>query len=110
MASRGGCDARSYIPRARGESGGSSERRGTVAELLESIPYLLADRLLPPLRVVNDVLRRGVHDAGMSGGCSWRPFEITPVRVGRSCTRSVRSRSKHTMPVRRAAGMGSDHR
>jgi hypothetical protein len=39
-----------------GGVGGSTERRGTVAELLESIPYLLSARLVPPLRVVDDVL------------------------------------------------------
>ena len=47
-----------------------------MAELLESVPYLLAARLALPLRVVNDVPRRGFQDAGMSGGCTWRPFAI----------------------------------
>ena len=36
----------------------------------------------PQLLVVNDVFRRGIHDAGMSGGCSWRPFEITQSEWG----------------------------
>ncbi len=62
--------------------GGSSERHGTLADLMASVPYLLSARLIPPLRVVNDVLRTGVHDAGMSGGCTWEPFEITASEWG----------------------------
>ena len=42
---------------------------------MRDIPYLALD-VLPPLRVANDVLRRGESDAGMSGGCRWEPFEI----------------------------------
>ena len=53
------------------------EKRGTLADLLASVPYFLSARLIPPLRVVNDLLGRGAHDAGMSGGCAWAPFEIT---------------------------------
>jgi hypothetical protein len=49
---------------------------GTVADLLESIPYLLSMGVIPPLPVVNDVLRGGISDAGMSGGCRWDPVEI----------------------------------
>ena len=51
--------------------------RGTIADLLEAIPYMLVPRLVPPWRVVNDLLRRGGGDAGMSGACAWEPFEIT---------------------------------
>ena len=56
------------------------------------MPYLLHD-FIPPLPVLNDLLKHGVpnhiypdgllpngkvqYDAGMSGGCSWQPFEIT---------------------------------
>jgi hypothetical protein len=50
---------------------------GTVADLLESIPYLLALGVIPPLLVVNDLLRRGISDAGMSGGCRWEAFEVS---------------------------------
>jgi hypothetical protein len=60
-----------------GGVGGSTKKRGTLADLLASVPYLLSARLIPPLRVVNDVLRKGVRDAGMSGGSAWEPFEIT---------------------------------
>jgi hypothetical protein len=33
----------------------------------------------PPLFVLNDVLAKGVLDAGMSGGAEWEPFQITAV-------------------------------
>jgi hypothetical protein len=32
---------------------------------------------VPPLRVLNRLLAVGRHDAGMSGGCTWRPFRLT---------------------------------
>ncbi len=63
---------------------------GTLKELLFAMPYLMTD-LIPPLRVLNGLLRNGVpnhiypdglpdgkvqFDAGMSGGCAWKPFEI----------------------------------
>ena len=60
-----------------GGVGGSFERTGTVSDLLLSIPYLLSSQLIPPLRVVNDLLMKGICDAGMSGGCTWDPFQIT---------------------------------
>jgi len=50
--------------------------RGTLLDLIQAIPYLSAGNLIPPLRVLNDVLRRGRRDAGMSGGAIWRPFSI----------------------------------
>ena len=56
---------------------GETETRGTATDLPASIPYVLSAGLVPPLRVVNDLFRKGLHDAGMSGGCTWEPFEIT---------------------------------
>lgn len=56
---------------------GTVKESGTLKDLLFEIPYLLASGLIPPLRVLNELLRTGVHDAGMSGGCKWRPFEIS---------------------------------
>lgn len=55
--------------------------RGSVAALLRDIPYLLIGGLIPPLLVINGVLRKGVDDAGMSGGCRWDPFEITEAEL-----------------------------
>ena len=48
----------------------------SLVELLDAIPYLLLE-LIPPLKVVNQVLATGCEDAGMSGGCRWEPFQIT---------------------------------
>ena len=46
-----------------------------MADLVRDIPYLALD-VLPPLRVVNDVLRQGEYEGGMSGGWRWEPFGI----------------------------------
>ena len=60
-----------------GGVGGSFEERGTVADLLQTIPYLLTPRIVPPHHVINELLAKGTVDAGMSGGCKWEPFQIT---------------------------------
>jgi hypothetical protein len=60
----------------RGVDSEGARREGTPADLLENIPYLLVLKVIPPLSVVNDLLRRGISDAGMSGGVRWEPFEI----------------------------------
>src|SRR5262245_49010318 len=64
----------SYV--VSGGAGGALERKGTVADLLRAIPYLLMARIVPPLHVTNDLLARGGTDAGMSGGCTWNPLQI----------------------------------
>jgi hypothetical protein len=64
----------SYV--VSGGMGGEFPRSGTLADLLLEIPYLLTGRITPPLHVVNDLLARGIDDAGMSGGCQWEPFQI----------------------------------
>ena len=57
---------------------GSVTKKGSLKNLLFAIPYFLVpDELIPPLEVVNSVLRTGVSDAGMSGGCRWQPLEIS---------------------------------
>lgn len=65
----------SYI--VLGGMGGEFPKRGTVADLLLEIPYLLTARIIPPLHVINDLLAKGLDDAGMSGGCQWEPLQIT---------------------------------
>ena len=66
--------------------------QGTLKDLLLSMPYVLHS-FIPPFHVLNYLLKHGVpneffpdgllpdgkvqYDAGMSGGCSWKPFEIT---------------------------------
>jgi hypothetical protein len=51
---------------------------GTVVDLLFHIPYLIGfDRPFPPRDGLNDLLRHGFYDAGMSGGAEWDPFELS---------------------------------
>ncbi len=40
-------------------------------------PYDFQDGYIPPLRVINGILSKGVLDRGMGGGCLWNPFAIT---------------------------------
>lgn len=54
---------------------GEVPQRGSLADLVLALPYVAMDAI-PPRRVLNDVLRRGRLDAGMSGGCLWEPFAI----------------------------------
>src|SRR5687767_4741508 len=55
--------------------GGSIERSGTLVDLVAELPVLSAG-LIPPLHVLNDLLRLGRDDAGMSGGAEWEPIQI----------------------------------
>ena len=52
-----------------------------LPEFLLSLPYLFllhgGEQPIPPLAVVNEVFKSGKWDAGMSGGCEWKPFEIS---------------------------------
>jgi hypothetical protein len=54
---------------------GKFPQRGSLADLVLRLPYVVTDEI-PPRRILNDVLRRGNLDAGMSGGCLWEPLEI----------------------------------
>jgi hypothetical protein len=65
--------------------------RGTLKDLLLEMPYVL-HRYIPPFHVLSHLLSYGIPneffpggllpdgnvqcDAGMSGGCSWKPFAI----------------------------------
>ena len=60
-----------------GGVGGEFPETGTVADLLQAIPYLLIAQIVPPLHVVNDVLAKGSRNSGMSGGCEWKPFQLS---------------------------------
>ncbi len=51
---------------------------GNVVDLLKAIPYFLKSRI-PTLSVLNDLLRSGVYDAGMSGGAKWEPFVLNDI-------------------------------
>ena len=62
--------------------GGSKWETGSTLSMLESMPtvnwYLRYYRVVPPLHVLNELLATGRDDAGMSGGCEWRPFSLDP--------------------------------
>jgi hypothetical protein len=49
----------------------------SLEEFLQWLPYLLMPAAaIPPLFILNEILAKGVLDAGMSGGCEWEPFQI----------------------------------
>ncbi len=53
-----------------------TEHDGDLLEFIQSIPFLLTGRRLPPLNVLNSIFQTGLADAGMSGGVRWDPFTI----------------------------------
>jgi hypothetical protein len=56
---------------------GTMPVEGTVVDLLFDIPYLIGwSRPFPSYRELNELLRKGIVDRGMSGGCTWEPFEL----------------------------------
>jgi hypothetical protein len=59
---------------------GSFSTEGSVADLLMDIPYFFIAKIIPPIDVVNEVLQKGVLDAGMSGGCKWKAYLGFPSR------------------------------
>ncbi len=49
-----------------------------LADFVLDVPNLIKPHdVIPPLHILNDVLRRGLRDAGMSGACEWSPFELS---------------------------------
>jgi hypothetical protein len=54
------------------------EEEGSLLEFLLNLPHLFYFGYVPSLEVINSFLAEGVDDAGMSGGCRWEPFQITP--------------------------------
>lgn len=51
-------------------------RTGSLADLVLALPYVVGEEI-PPRPALNDVLIRGRLDAGMSGGCIWKPLELS---------------------------------
>ena len=76
---------------------GSFSTEGTVADLLFDIPYFFLARIIPPIDVVNEVLQKGVSDAGMSGGCQWKPLQLDPESYAKLAT-YLRQMDFVTMP------------
>src|SRR5213594_1312053 len=56
-----------------------------LADFVLDVPNLIKPHdVIPPQRVLNDVLRRGLRDAGMSGACEWSPFELSAAEYDHS--------------------------
>jgi hypothetical protein len=51
--------------------------RGTLADLVLDAYLIPRCGLIPPFVVLQERLRTGGGNAGMSPGCKWEPFEIT---------------------------------
>jgi hypothetical protein len=89
-----------------GVGAGLSARVGSLANLVLALPYVVMYEI-PPRRVLNDVLARGCLDAGMSGGCIWKPLQLGEadfadlVRELQRCgTRPVQGRDPGGKPFR----------
>src|SRR6185437_6524952 len=54
-----------------------SNRNEELHRFLLDIPYLMYHGVVPSRDAINEVLRRGGGDGGMSPGASWEPFELT---------------------------------
>lgn len=65
-----------YLPPI-GSGGASDSVTRSLADFVEELPYFLALKMTPPLEVMNEAFSEGELDAGMSGGCTWKPFAIT---------------------------------
>ena len=62
-----------YIPPMGSEE---VELEGDTLELLKNIPYLFRSGVIPSVDIINNVLSKGLSDAGMSGGARWIPYQI----------------------------------
>ena len=51
-------------------------RTGTLTDLVRDIPGILFSNCIQPLHILNQFLKRGRKDAGMSGGAEWKPFNV----------------------------------
>jgi hypothetical protein len=56
---------------------GKERKQGTVVDLLLDIWYFELSDTVPSFEALNEMFAKGIRDAGMSGGCEWKPFQIT---------------------------------
>ncbi|MBU2870535.1 hypothetical protein [Colwellia sp. E2M01] len=49
---------------------------GNTGKLLTNIPYLYTSGIFPSIDVLNEILSKGIYDAGMSGGVRWQPYKL----------------------------------
>src|SRR5262245_41258144 len=61
---------------------------GNLSEFLQRVPYLFMDGVIPSRDVLNDFLRQGIADYGMSGGCQWEPFQVSTEELVRELGRA----------------------
>jgi len=54
-----------------------SSKNEELHRFLLDIPYLMYYGVVPSREAINEVLRTGGGDGGMSPGASWEPFELT---------------------------------
>lgn len=55
----------------------SRTETGTIRSMLDFAPYrFVSEKIIPPLKVLNDFFMSGIDDGGMSGGVKWSPFSI----------------------------------
>tara|TARA_B100000745_G_C20089055_1_gene372193 strand:+ start:96 stop:623 length:528 start_codon:yes stop_codon:yes gene_type:complete len=55
---------------------GSRIEQGNTIDFLNEIPYLLIHKIIPSESIVNELLLKGMHDAGMSGGVKSEPYKL----------------------------------
>lgn len=58
-------------------SGSAVKSRSPLADFVLDVMYLMGRGVIPPLHVLNEVLRQGGDNGGMGPGTSWKPFEVT---------------------------------
>jgi hypothetical protein len=63
------------------------------------IPYFGACGVFPPFHLLNQQLRRGGSQGGMSPGATWDPFELSPEEY-RDLVEAVQSVSPESLRVR----------
>jgi hypothetical protein len=55
---------------------GDVQREGTLSDFILDAPGLIPMGIVPPLRILNELLSAGMIGGGMSPGCQWAPFRI----------------------------------
>ena len=56
--------------------GPATKAEGSLAEFVLDVLYLMENGIIPPVHVLNEVLRSGGNNGGMGPGTTWRKFEI----------------------------------
>jgi hypothetical protein len=51
--------------------------KAALLDFVFDVPYLLSRGVIPPLHVMNEVLKEGGGEAGMSPSTTWETFELS---------------------------------